>query len=53
MGRILHDWDLDQKKTLLAKAHDALPSGGALIIYESEVFFDRSDLLAALAANRV
>jgi hypothetical protein len=35
MGRILHDWDLDQKKALLAKAYAALPEGGALIVYES------------------
>lgn len=34
LGRILHDWDLDQKQLLLAKAHAALPAGGALIVYE-------------------
>jgi hypothetical protein len=27
MGHILHDWDLDQKRTLLGKAYDALPEG--------------------------
>lgn len=35
MGRILHDWDLEQKKMLLAKAFDALPEGGACIVYEA------------------
>jgi hypothetical protein len=35
MGRVLHDWNLEEKKRLLAKAHAALPTGGALIIYES------------------
>ncbi len=35
MGHILHDWDLDEKQLLLKKAHDALPEGGALIVYES------------------
>jgi hypothetical protein len=35
MGRILHDWDLDEKKALLSKALGVLPRGGALIIYES------------------
>jgi hypothetical protein len=35
MRRVLHDWDLDEKKMLLAKAYAALPKGGALIIYES------------------
>src|SRR5205085_1318570 len=42
MGRILHDWDLDQKKALLAKVHGALPEGGALIVYESLIDDDRS-----------
>ncbi len=36
MGHILHDWDLAQKRMLLAKAHAALPNGGALIVYESQ-----------------
>ena len=35
MGHILHDWNLEEKRELLAKAHAALPSGGALIIHES------------------
>ena len=35
MGHILHDWDLDEKQLRLKKAHDALPEGGALIVYES------------------
>jgi O-methyltransferase domain len=29
MGHILHDWGLHEKKLLLHKAHDALPTGGA------------------------
>ena len=35
MGHILHDWGMDDKMRLLRKAYDALPSGGALIVYES------------------
>ena len=35
MGRILHNWDLDAKKALLAKAYRALPPGGALIVCET------------------
>ena len=35
MGHILHDWDLERKRYLIAKAHEALPAGGALIIYET------------------
>ena len=28
MGDILHDWDLEQKRELLAKCYEALPPGG-------------------------
>lgn len=35
MGHILHDWNLDEKRMLLKKAFDALPAGGALIVYEA------------------
>ena len=41
MGHILHDWDLDQKRMLLQKAYDALPDGGALIVYEAIIDDDR------------
>ena len=41
MGHILHDWDLDEKRTLLQKAYDALPDGGALIVYEAIIDDDR------------
>jgi O-methyltransferase domain/Dimerisation domain len=42
MGHILHDWDLDQKKLLIRKAFEALPTGGALVIYECIIDDDRS-----------
>jgi hypothetical protein len=42
MGHILHDWDLSTKKMLIAKAFDALPAGGALVVYESIIDDDRS-----------
>lgn len=42
MGHILHDWDLDTKRMLVRKAYDALPSGGAYIVYESIIDDDRS-----------
>jgi hypothetical protein len=35
MGHILHDWGMEDKMRLLRKAYDALPQGGALIVYES------------------
>ena len=42
MGHILHDWNLEEKKMLIGKAYDAIPSGGALIVYESIIDDDRS-----------
>lgn len=42
MGHILHDWDLPTKKMLIKKAYDALPKGGALIVYDSIIDDDRS-----------
>jgi hypothetical protein len=41
MGHILHDWDLGTKQMLIRKAYDALPSGGALIVYEAIIDDDR------------
>jgi hypothetical protein len=35
MGHILHDWNLEEKKALIAKAYDALPKGGAYIVHEA------------------
>jgi len=43
MGHILHDWNLAQKKVLLAKAFAALPKGGSVIIYEALIDDDRRD----------
>ena len=42
MGHILHDWDLPTKKMLIRKAFDAIPAGGALIVYEAIIDDDRS-----------
>jgi hypothetical protein len=42
MGHILHDWNLEEKQALIAKAYDALPTGGALIVYESIIDDGRS-----------
>jgi len=43
MGHILHDWDMDEKRVLLKKAYDALPDGGALIVYEAIIDDERRD----------
>jgi hypothetical protein len=34
-GHILHDWDLETKRMLLRKAHDSLPPGGAVVVYDA------------------
>jgi SAM-dependent methyltransferase len=41
LGHILHDWDRDEKRLLLQKAYDALPTGGAVIVYEALIDDDR------------
>jgi O-methyltransferase domain/Dimerisation domain len=37
MGHILHDWNLQEKHTLLQKAFAALPRHGALIVYDAMI----------------
>ena len=43
MGHILHDWDMDEKRMLIAKAYEALPKGGALIAYDAVIDDDRKE----------
>jgi precorrin-6B methylase 2 len=43
MGHILHDWNLEEKKMLLSKAYEALPEGGALIVYEALIDDERRE----------
>ena len=42
MGHILHDWNLETKQMLIRKAYEALPEGGALIVYEAIIDDERS-----------
>ena len=42
MGHILHDWNLEEKKMLIRKAYEALPEGGAFIVFEAIIDDDRS-----------
>ena len=48
MGHILHDWNLEEKRFLIAKAHAALPPGGALIVYEAMIDDARESNLQGL-----
>jgi len=43
MGMILHDWNLEHKKMLIAKAWRALPEGGALVAIENIIDDARRD----------
>jgi hypothetical protein len=43
MGHVLHDWNLQQKQILVQKAYDALPSGGALLVYETIIDDERRE----------
>ncbi|TLD68871.1 methyltransferase [Phragmitibacter flavus] len=40
-AHILHDWDLEVKQILLKKAYDALPSGGAVIVFDAIIDNER------------
>jgi hypothetical protein len=43
MGHILHDWNLEEKLMLLTKAYEALPAGGALIVYDAIIDDNRRE----------
>jgi hypothetical protein len=43
MGHILHDWSLEDKRMLLSKAYEAIPEGGAVIIYDAIIDDDRRE----------
>ncbi|MGA8938287.1 MAG: methyltransferase [Acidobacteriaceae bacterium] len=51
MGHILHDWDLPTKSMLIRKAYEALPTGGAFIVYDSIIDDDRSQNAFGLLAS--
>jgi len=51
IGRVLHNWDLATKMMLLAKAYDALPPAGALVVYERMIDNDRKSSAAGLLAS--
>ena len=51
LGRVLHNWDLKTKKMLLHKAYEALPPGGAAIVYERLIDDERRVCTSALLAS--
>jgi acetylserotonin N-methyltransferase len=48
LGRILHDWSDEKAVTLLRKVHEALPTGGAVLIAEILLDDDRSGPVTGL-----
>jgi SAM-dependent methyltransferase len=48
MGHVLHDLDAAGKRALLAKAYEALPEGGALVVFEPFLDDDRRANLPGL-----
>jgi hypothetical protein len=51
MGNILADWSLAERKVLLAKAYEALPEGGVLIVYDQLIDDDRRERAISLLAS--
>jgi SAM-dependent methyltransferase len=41
LGHILHDWNREEKLRLLRNAYEALPDGGAVIVFESIIDDER------------
>ncbi|MFI0777508.1 methyltransferase [Streptomyces sp. NPDC021212] len=51
LGQILHGWGLDEKRLLLKKAYDALPDGGAVLIYDAIIDDERRHNAFGLLAS--
>jgi O-methyltransferase domain len=43
LGQVLHNWKLAQQHELIARAYDALPRGGAIVVYEALIDEERPD----------
>ncbi|GHJ33613.1 methyltransferase/methylase [Streptomyces hygroscopicus subsp. sporocinereus] len=51
LGQILHGWGLREKRLLLKKAYDALPDGGAVLVYDAIIDDDRRENTFGLLAS--
>jgi hypothetical protein len=51
LGRVLHNWDLATKKMLLEKTYQALPSGGAVLVYDMLIDDERSSSTSGLLSS--
>lgn len=50
MGRILHDWGVQVRTRLIAKAHEALAEGGALIVWDALIDEARANAAGLLSS---
>jgi hypothetical protein len=50
-GRVLHNWDLAIKRSLLRKAYEALPTGGSIIVFERLIDDERRRNVGGLLAS--
>ncbi|WP_432251324.1 methyltransferase [Streptomyces sp. HNM1019] len=51
LGQMLHGWGLEGKRLLLKKAYDALPAGGAVLVYDAIIDDDRRENTFGLLAS--
>jgi precorrin-6B methylase 2 len=51
LGRVLHNWDLETKTMLLRKAYQAIPTGGAVIVYDMLIDDERRSSANALLSS--
>ena len=42
LSNVLHDWDVDDLRTLVARSHAALPAGGRIIIHDAFINADKT-----------
>ena len=51
LGRVLHNWDLATKKMLLRKAYQAIPKGGAVVVYDMLIDDERRTAAGGLLSS--
>jgi precorrin-6B methylase 2 len=51
LGRVLHNWDLETKTMLLRKAYQAIPTGGAVIVYDMLIDDERRSSASGLLSS--
>ncbi|TMM38910.1 MAG: methyltransferase [Actinobacteria bacterium] len=52
-GHVLHDWSPQERQTLLDRAFEAVPAGGAVLVYDPMLDDGEPDLHSALAGLNV